>query len=313
VTRGAANVISGNSLAGVQIYSTPMPGSGPSGNVVLGNLIGTDITGTANLGNSGGVSLNGYANHNTIGGTVPGSRNVIAFNYIGVEVAGAAGTSILGNSIAAPGLVGIDRNGDGLKTPIITGLTVNSVSGTLTSSPGTRFRLEFFASPGGGPPGQGQVFLGYLNVTTDAVGTVAFTAPVAAIPASTVVTATATNLTTGDTSEFSPVGTQLLITGYTAVRLGGGTEVVTLSAQLFSAAGPVAGAAVTFSVAGLPGTVTGVVNAGGVVTVVVTVPPRMPAGSYLTTASFSGDDQTDAATGTGLLTVPRVLGRRWRL
>ncbi len=42
---GAANVISGNDNG---VYLS----SGTSGNVVMGNLIGTDINGTANLGNS---------------------------------------------------------------------------------------------------------------------------------------------------------------------------------------------------------------------------------------------------------------------
>ena len=44
---GERNIISGNASAGVQISN-----SGTSGNLVEGNLIGTDVTGTVDLGNS---------------------------------------------------------------------------------------------------------------------------------------------------------------------------------------------------------------------------------------------------------------------
>ena len=46
--------------------------AGAAGNVVLGNFIGTDVTGTVGLGNAlGGVEINGAAG-NTVGGTTPG-------------------------------------------------------------------------------------------------------------------------------------------------------------------------------------------------------------------------------------------------
>jgi hypothetical protein len=68
--------------------------------------------------------------------------------------------------------------------------------------PNTTFRIEFFATPGV-LAGQGQTFLGFTDVATDAAGNAGFTATVAAIPDGQVVTATATSKATGDTSEFS--------------------------------------------------------------------------------------------------------------
>jgi titin len=216
---GSANVISGNGL-GVEIMD-----AGTTGNVVLGNRIGTDISGTAPLGNTGDGVLLRYegATANTIGGTAAGSGNAIAFNAKGVVLIDAAtvGDSILGNSIWGNAGPGIDLGNDGptpngvnprafpnhgQNTPILTGRSPGSVSGTLTSVPGTTFRLEFYATPAGGPANQGQVFLGFLVVTTKPSGSVTFTAPIATIPVGSVVTATATNLATGDTSEFSPPG-----------------------------------------------------------------------------------------------------------
>jgi len=72
---GAGNLISGNGQDGVLINSKLA-----TGDLVQGNLIGTDATGTVPLGNQGnGVALTG-APGNTIGGTAVGARNVIAGN-----------------------------------------------------------------------------------------------------------------------------------------------------------------------------------------------------------------------------------------
>ena len=72
------NLISGNNLDGVVV------GDGSSLTQILGNLIGTDITGARDLGNSrDGVSLpnnNFHSVGNVIGGAVAGSRNIISGN-----------------------------------------------------------------------------------------------------------------------------------------------------------------------------------------------------------------------------------------
>jgi hypothetical protein len=52
----------------------------PSGNMIQGNLIGTDVTGTLDLGSAGdGISLT-TANNNIIGGATTGAGNVISGN-----------------------------------------------------------------------------------------------------------------------------------------------------------------------------------------------------------------------------------------
>jgi titin len=91
-TAGARNVISGNGLSGVHIWS------GAAYNVVAGNYIGTDFTGMTALGNSlDGVQVEGP--NNTIGGTTAGARNVISGNWDdGVNITGE-GNLVQGNSI----------------------------------------------------------------------------------------------------------------------------------------------------------------------------------------------------------------------
>ncbi len=92
---GARNLISGNDWQSVHIS-----GSGATGNVVLGNYIGTDTTGAVDEGNgANGVYING-APSNTIGGTAAGARNVISGNGVfGVNIsgAGATGNEVQGN------------------------------------------------------------------------------------------------------------------------------------------------------------------------------------------------------------------------
>jgi hypothetical protein len=322
--RGAGNVISGN-VYGVDIFQP-----GTSGNVVLGNLIGTDKRGTAGPGNTGiGVILEGGASYNTLGGTLPGSGNVIAFNGKGIILIDGTttGNSLLGNRIFANHGPGIDVNDDGptpngrnpralpnggQNTPVITALTLHSISGALRSVPRTPFRIEFFATPAGGRADQGQTFLGFLNVATNGAGAVAFTAPLA-VPPGTIVTATATNLSTGDTSEFSPAGTQLLVTSEPAIVFSAGWQAVTLTAQVFFAGAPVAGGVVVFRVAGVPGAVAGRVNANGVATVTFLVPPLTAPGRYVVTATFLRAGAIPPAVGDSFLTIVppyQWLGRR---
>jgi parallel beta-helix repeat protein len=69
----ARNVISANGSSGIQFY-----GPDTTGNLVQGNLIGTDINGAPNLGNAYGIFFNGAPN-NTVVDSGPG-QNTIAGN-----------------------------------------------------------------------------------------------------------------------------------------------------------------------------------------------------------------------------------------
>ncbi len=80
------------------------------------------------------------------------------------------------------------------------------VTGKLTSTPLTTFRIEFFANeiPDPSEHGEGEVFLGAKQVTTDAQGLATFSANVSAVAAEKTIAATATD-SAGNTSEFSAV------------------------------------------------------------------------------------------------------------
>ena len=79
---GAGNVISDNNGAGVTIQS-----AGSTGNIVQGNFLGTDVTGKVALPNQqGGLLIVGAAN-NTVGGSDPGTGNLISGNnFVGLAV-----------------------------------------------------------------------------------------------------------------------------------------------------------------------------------------------------------------------------------
>ena len=95
-------MISGNTDDGVEIT-----GSGTSGNVVAGNLIGTDVDrhGRARQRHDG-VEIDTGASGNTIGGTTAAARNIISGNDgSGVEIDDANDNLVEGN------FVGTDKTG----------------------------------------------------------------------------------------------------------------------------------------------------------------------------------------------------------
>ena len=115
-TAAGANVISANDGNGVHITGTgPGPaGIGTTDNTVIGNEIGTDVTGTAPLGNThDGVLIDNGANNNTIGEA--SSQNVISDNGDnGVHITGTgtgpAGMGTTGNAVLG-NFIGTDITG----------------------------------------------------------------------------------------------------------------------------------------------------------------------------------------------------------
>ena len=221
---GAGNVISGNDFLGVRLS-----GADATGNLVQGNLIGTQSDGTTALANAGqGVRIDGGAADNQIGGTAADAGNVIAFNSShGVAVLDAStGNAIQGNSIFANLGIGIDLGLDGVtandtipgaedddagpnnlqNTPVLLGATINGNNLNVTYSvPSSTIHsnyplsIEFFFSG----------FLGRETVTDvysagDALTSKTVTFDLSSLSISTFnsVVATATDAT-GNTSEFS--------------------------------------------------------------------------------------------------------------
>jgi len=220
-TPGARNVISGNQVYGVLISEAVA-----ANNVVRGNFIGTDISGTAAVGNSLFGVLIDRSNSNVVGGREVGEGNRIAFNGSdGIAVLGGIGNALPGNAIYANAGLGIDLGDDGVtpndpgdvdsgpnlrqNAPILAFAaddgTATTIQGTLNSTPNSLFRVEFFASPAADPSGfgEGETYLGFIDVTTGPDGNASFVfVPAGRIGLGQAVTATATDAS-GNTSEFS--------------------------------------------------------------------------------------------------------------
>ena len=197
--------------------------------VVSGNLIGTDASGLAPIPNQGsGIFVEG-GSHHFVGGTLPGSENVVAFNRNGgVVTAPGAGVAILGNSIfsnlGGVALGGIDLGYDGLSPndacdadsgdknrqnfPVLSSAVSSEgavdVAFTLESAPNRTYRIEFFASEvcDDSGHGQGRFYLGAVNVSTTGCSAAATAHLEVCLTGEFVVTATATD-PDGNTSEFS--------------------------------------------------------------------------------------------------------------
>ena len=213
----ARNIISGNTFKGVWI-----DGIQATGNRVIGNFIGTDVSGEHGLGNGEyGVGIDGAADNAVAGNTI--SDN--GWSGVGVTQNTGINNRILSNAIHSNGGLGIDLAsdhityndfGDGdtganhLQNSPVLAMVINDdshtrIEGTLNSAPNTAFRIELFSNTAGDPShyGEGEVFLGSTDVTTDGDGNARFvvTFPTGGLPDRSF-TATATD-PDNNTSEFS--------------------------------------------------------------------------------------------------------------
>lgn len=204
------NVIAGNHGIGVRLFHD---GDGVDDNVIAGNRIGIESSGAA-LGNEGsGVSIDD-GNRNLVGGLNPGKANTIAFNDDeGIQIDSGVENPLLGNAIYGNGELAIDLDADGvlnandlldvdlgandlqnkpIGTTAVMGGGTATVDWTLGSEALTDYRIEFFAAYA---CDQSRVFLGAVEVTTDASGNAAGRAVLPSVPANfggTKVTMTAT-------------------------------------------------------------------------------------------------------------------------
>ncbi len=116
----ARNVLSGNSQYGLIITSNT------TGNVVLGNYIGTDASGSHAVSNAlGGVFLALGASHNLIGGTNAGAGNVISGN-LGNGIL-MRGSNVVNNTLQG-NFIGTDATGMNALPNIVAGLTIDTGS-----------------------------------------------------------------------------------------------------------------------------------------------------------------------------------------
>ncbi|MCA9507913.1 MAG: right-handed parallel beta-helix repeat-containing protein [Myxococcales bacterium] len=192
-TPGDKNLVSGNDGNGINISGNV------TGNRILGNIIGVAANGVASLPNSSSGIYISDANTTTIGGLLANNANLIAFNgQTGILIDSSAGTGnlILGNSIHSNSLLGIDLDNDGVSLndsldsdtgpnnlqnfAVLSSATTNEhgliVKGTLSSTPSSAYRVEFFANTVADASGygEGQNYIGFIDVTTDALGEASF-------------------------------------------------------------------------------------------------------------------------------------------
>ncbi len=121
-TIGGASSHAGNIISGAKDFGLQITGTG---NLIEGNLVGTDATGTTAVPNLIGISENGP---NSVGGTVAGAGNLVSGNVqagitLGVQT-GSGGALVQGN------LIGTDRTGT-QALPNGIGIEILSASNTI--------------------------------------------------------------------------------------------------------------------------------------------------------------------------------------
>jgi len=236
-TAASRNLISGNFADGILIAGNPAQLEIATNNTLLGNYIGTDVTGALPLGNGfDGVHIEN-ASGNTVGGVSNGQPNRIAFNgFAGIYIpvlygqTSSTGNVLRGNSIFENSLMGIDlanqsefSSGYGIVTPNdsgdadsggnnsqnfpllgtpTTGAGGNTViDATFNSRPNRTYVIDFYASDSlnDSGKGEGKTYISpSITVITNSLGTSTFDLNLGANYAGKYLTAVATQTTAGD-------------------------------------------------------------------------------------------------------------------
>ena len=146
------NIVSGNGANGIELAG--------SNQIIIGNTIGTDLTGNTDFGNSGdGIRiLSGDYDNWQIGTGNPGEGNVIAFNggnAVQFNNATQTGHLVSENSIYEnAGGIFIAAANNGITAPNITNVTASNVS---VDGVANGDLIEVFIGDGNG---QGEIFIG---------------------------------------------------------------------------------------------------------------------------------------------------------
>ncbi|MFH1213044.1 MAG: FlgD immunoglobulin-like domain containing protein [Candidatus Neomarinimicrobiota bacterium] len=238
------NEIKGNVIGSWEGAGIMLKGAGTESNYIKDNFIGTDTSGTLELANGQpAIQIFDAAANNFIGGTNPGDGNIIAWNSgiaVGLEGDAGNGNAILGNSIYEngfgidlyPWLVtendagDVDTGPNNLQNfPELTSAQSDEgqthILGSLNSTASTTFRVEFFNNEVEDQFGfgQGQHFLGYRDVTTNASGNASIDVTLTvALDPGTFITATATD-PGNNTSEFSNIVRVTSLTYYPEINV----------------------------------------------------------------------------------------------
>lgn len=209
--------------------------AGANNNTFKANFIGVGADGKTPLGDRPiGIEFQSRCSGNQVGGISAGEGNVITFAgrpqqlSAGVAIPPTTGAPpsfanganfISGNSISGTGGLGIDLatqgvtpndagDADGIQNyPVLTSAVFANatvrITGSLNSTANTTFRIELFGNDKADPSdyGQGQYYLGFANVTTDANGNASFDISVPAPASVRTISSTATG--PAGTSEFS--------------------------------------------------------------------------------------------------------------
>ena len=225
---GANITFTGNTVSNSQRLSATAAG------VELDTVSGTSVISNNTITNDGTRGIEGgvwLANNST--GVTVGNNTITGWSGSGIAIGGnSTGIHLTQNSITNNGLLGIDLGANGVTAndagdgdtganslqnfPVLTSAQVLSSSqvtlaGSLNSTASSQFRIEFFSNTAqdGTGHGEGQTYLGFVDVTTDGSGNANFnTTLTATVSAGSFVSATATRsnatfTTFTDTSEFA--------------------------------------------------------------------------------------------------------------
>ncbi|WP_416673345.1 Calx-beta domain-containing protein [Egbenema bharatensis] len=184
-------------------------GVGSDGSTIQGLIINNfEGAGIVANGDNHTIQGNTIRENNGTGITVYGSGVAIQRNAIHSNT--GLGIDLGGDGVTANDLGDADTGANGLQNfPILTGVSTDGtntyIAGTFNSTPNSTFRIEFFANSALDPSGhgEGQNFIGFIDVTTNASGDASFTHSFpTSISIGQFITTTATD-SANNTSEFS--------------------------------------------------------------------------------------------------------------